>query len=438
MIPLPPRLYYPRCKVLLSCLLEGNPVPATFSAIPISVEVERNSARKADTARIELDYRDFPIDPRGISSIHVSIHMENSRTANAPMAPTPLNKRFIGLVDEPRTTLSEATNTVRMECRDYTGIWLDYRWPTQLKVGAISGPSLPTPQGTTLQLAVEYMRGIVTPLTKPAIFTDPTAKDVDIWLRTGKEAFASDEDENAWDVLSALCDLFGLVPVWNLDQLEIRSPTEPKATQAFMVYGRNVERLEFRRNLKRNKGKQVKIVGWNPFLGVATEAVWPTEALIAADGQHTKLSEGGKPKTRIEQVQYNVEGPYTYPDLLLIAKSVHAELSQNELQGTLETRDMTDMAETGLLGLQNGDVLFVDLGPEDHAAISAMSPAEAIAHLSNPTRANSIDPTVAAALVQSWQTAQRSSQFYVLEAAHRWDRGDGYRLQVKFRDFILG
>jgi hypothetical protein len=439
----PPAIYYPRCVVVLSCLFDdqvGGPgTPATFPAIPLSVEVNRNSARKADTCRLELDYRDFPLDPRIVQDIIVEVHMEDVRDGTAPLVPLRTNLRFIGRVDVPSTELGSNSQTVSMEARDYTGIWLDFRWPQTESVEGVDFPTLPTPPGITLQAVVELMKARVTPVLGPVVFTDPKAAASDVYLRTGRTTFISEDDDTAWDVLSALCDLWGLVPVFELDVLTIRTPTEPSTRSALLIYGQNVESLKFSRNLKQNKRKQVLIKCWNPVLGVAIDAEWPLPThpdynLVS------RLSEAKVPVQTVQRVQYHIEGNYTDIDLSQIAQRVYTELSQNQVEGELETREMRDLIfGDSLLGLANGDLLICKLGTEDLASIASMSAAQAIAFLADFAKPGRMNPAAALALVDAWTAAQALSiKFYITETTHRWDRDEGYQLTVRFRDFVLG
>jgi hypothetical protein len=435
-----PRLYYPRAEVALTCLFDTDPPtpPMDIIAIPRSVSVQRNSARKADTCTVEIDYRDFPLDPRAIKDIVLTVFMGNVANAQQPLnRDDPASRVFIGLVDEPSTTLDGTDQVVRLEARDYTGIYLDRKWSSGIAGPGGSGvsPSIPTPPGLTLRTVVDLIRMQVTPLLEPAIFDDPAAEALDVNRRTGRELFTSEDDDSAWDVLSALLDLFGLVPVFVLDRLHIRSPTWPGTQLAFMVYGRNVEQLKFSRSLKQKRSKQVKVVAWNPLLGAVLEAVYPPTGAAEV----TRLDEQGVPSTTIQQVQYNVEGPYDPATLLQLAQSVYAEMSSEQLMGEIETSEMSDLLDGGLLTLANGDQLVCQIGTEDIASVASMSEAEAVAFLSDPTRPNAIAPEVAAVLMKAWSSAQSGSvTFYVLEVEHSWDREDGYRCSIKFRDYILG
>lgn len=455
--------FFPRCTVLVEVLLDdqkqspvtGAPITpgviASWTAIPRSVEINRNSARQADTCSITLDYRDFPLDPRIVKDMFVSVCMDDTRSADvdlvpfeipsAPGLPPITNFRFKGRVDEPKATLGESEQTVTLECRDYTGIWLDFRWPKAIKIpGGPDVPSIPTPPGTLLGDIVEMMRLKITPTLAPAFYPDAAVAFSDVFLQTGAATFVAEKDDNAWDVLSALCDLFGVVPVFDLDQLTIRTATFPGSQHVIMEYGSNVSRLEFSRNLKAVKSKQVKIVAWNAELGQSVFAEWPTTADILSGA--TRLGPGGTPnKPAIEQVVYHLAGPYTPPTLLLLAQNVYAELSQSQLKGSIETCEMVDMLGGSLTGLANSDQITVRIGTSDMASIANMSSTEAVAFLSNPQRVNHLPPVVALALVSAWTQAQSLSvTFAILECVHRWNRDSApyYTLTVNFRDFVLG
>ena len=72
--------FYPRCRVIFRVLFEtfdggtGDEVQA-YDAIPVRCEVERNTFREADVVTMDLDYKDFPFDPRTVRSILVAVHM---------------------------------------------------------------------------------------------------------------------------------------------------------------------------------------------------------------------------------------------------------------------------------------------------------------------------------------------------------------------------
>lgn len=446
-----PKVYWPRCTVHIDALFDQTlgqpPIPFEYFATPKSVTIERNAARKADTCTVELDYNDFPFDPRLLQDVAVKVYIDALPLPDAPLIPIDVgptaNLRFVGIVDEPKTRMGADGAVVSFACRDYTGLYLDYKWPYYTGPSAAAAvPTLPTPPGTLLVALVERIRAQVTPLNASAVFLDPTTAFLDVSLRTGKAQFATEDEDSAWDVLTKLCDLFGLTPVWNLDQLEIRTANFPRPGGALMVFGANLDTLEFSRNLRKQKVAQVKVVAWNPSLGQAFEGIFPPDPVAIAGGVHKlKPTKTGKSTAtpQIKQVQYNVEGSYTPADVLKLAEIIHGELAQQTVMGEIETHDMTDLLDGSILGLQNGDQLICKLGPTEFGDIRSMSTAELVAHLTDPSKPDAMSFPAAEALASAWTaTQERSVTFYITDVTHKWSREGGYQFSAKFRDFVLG
>lgn len=445
---LPSRLYHPRALVVLTVILDDQVVvspgaPITFQAVPRSVDIKRNSARKCDEATIELDYGDFPLDPRTLRAVHVAVHIEDALDVSLPMFASRLNLRFVGNVDEPEMMLGPDRETVRLTCRDYTAIYLGRDWrhvalPLPVPGRALPAKVIATPPGVNLYAIVEAIRAMVTPDTLPTGIFDEAPTIAIPYLATGRQTWApAEKDANAWDVLCGLCDLHGLVPSWDLDVLSIRSASAAGFGTAFMIYGQNVSKLTFKRALQSTpERKPVEVIAWNPALGQSfTSGPQPPTALAPP-----LTTETGVPKpsaTRV--VQYHVEGAYTVPDLISLALGIYQESARGKLAGELETADMSDALLIPLLGLKNGDRISIRLAPDIASNIAGMSAAEAFAFLANPMRGAAMNPAAAAALVQAWTVANTLSvTFYVTEAHHKWDRDGGYRLTIRFSDFVLG
>lgn len=419
-----PKIYYPRALVTLVAVLNnGTPVP--IAAIPRSVEWTRNSARKADTASVTLDYRDFPLDPRIMQAVQVQIHVGTLQHPDLPFAPTLENRRFVGLADTNAVAIGD-DNTVTLECRDYTGPFLDRPWP---------GTRIPA--STPLQEAVEMVRVMVVPETLPCVFEDPKAQSKTLDSVLGKKFYEPPENATCWDVLVDMCALFGLVPVWDLDLLRVRTAARAGLGNAMFILGQNIARLSMSRDFKGATKKPVIVKCWDPVRGVALQGRWPTEV---------KTKPSKKPNTRgavtVKQeapVQYNVTGLYTPDELIMLARRIYDEAAEREIQGELETRDMRDPFLSDILSLANGDTLLLAVDPGYSAGIDGMTEAEAVAFLADPRRQNSLTEHAAAAVVAAYKQAQHlDTTFYVAEAQHRWEREEGYSMVAKFINFVFG
>lgn len=419
-----PKVYHPRALVTLVAVL-NNGVGAPIAAIPRTVEWTRNSARKADTCSVMLDYRDFPLDPRILQAVHVQAHVDTLIHPDLPFVPTLLNKRFVGLADSNAVGIGE-DNTVTLECRDFTGLFLDRPWP-----------GTPIPATITLQAAVEMVRVMVAPKTLPTVF-EPAAADAaatPLTVVLGKNFYEPPEDATCWDVLTDICALFGLVPVWDLDVLHVRTAARSGLGNAMFILGQNVARLSLSRDFKGASKKPVVVKCWDPVKGIALEGRWPV--VVEPSVEPDTLGVPG-PKQEAP-VQYNVTGLYTPDDLILLARRIYDEAAEREIRGEIETRDMRDPFMSDILALSNGDTLILNVDPGYAAGIDGMTEAEAIAYLANPYRQNSLSESVAGAVVAAYKQAQRlDTTFYVAEAHHRWDRESGYSMTARFINFVFG
>lgn len=419
--------YYPRAKVVLQVLLDdltdgsGGDV-AAYEVIPRSVDIERNSVREADTATVEIDYRDLPLDPRMVRSLLVAVFLGD---AGAPDRALDLNsdafRAFIGFVDEPATTLEGGGDTVKLTARDYTSLFLDQPW---------SGASV----DLRASLAAIVKRIVaLTPGTddlKVAMATG--VDDANLATVTGRTSWTPrNAKDDTWSVLSDLCGLLGLIPLVQGDELQIIEPARVADASAVMCYGENVERLTYSRRLNEVKSYQVLVRAWDEQARTAREALYPTTAKVL----RRKVTKTGKvTETQAPILPFYVSGSYTEAQLQDIARRAWEDVVRSQIEGELTTRELYDLDGGALWTLGNGDLLQITLGRSAPTLLAGQSEAEAIAALTAPRQG--LAPEVARLLVQSAKQADALvSTFYVLSAKHSWSREDGYQLTLRFTTY---
>lgn len=419
--------YYPRCSVLVDAYLHGGLSPLTFVATPTDISIDRNGPRKADTADITLPYRDFPLDPRLISAAHVHIFLADVGAAGGNVELLGSNLRFQGLVDVPESTLSSDDSSTKFTCRDYTAIYLDLPWRSVADAAGAEGKALAIPPTATLAQFVESVRAKVSPNgdRPPTVFDDPTLGAVSLAQRAAVSNLAMQDGDTAWDVLTVVCEWYALVPSWDIDPvagpvLRIRGAYSPTDVRATLQYGRDVESLQFRRNLRAPERKAVRLSAWNPRSGTVITAFWPREGAVRGDTP--ALGEGGSPTVLgIRRVQYNVEGDYSPRDLIEMARRIYEDQAQGRIVGTIATPHMRDIDSTDLLRLANGARVICSID----AAIDTVPPA-------------TLPPEVRAALdAARSDVSALTVEFFVKSARHSWDVTEGYRVEVEFTDFLL-
>lgn len=418
--------YFPRARVLLSVLLEEldggeGEQTHTFEVHPSSVEVVNDHYRSADQVKLEVDYRDFPLDPRSFRSILVTVHMGDAGGASQQLPLTRDTLRFVGFIDEPETELSADGERVRMDGRDYTALLLDYRWPgTAIEINRRLDDVV-----IDLVHAVPGAEGIEIEFAQ-------SSDGVNLSELMGRTLYAPHDGDDAWTVLVDLCGRAGLLPVFRQDVLYIENARQFQARSTRFVYGKNIARLAFRRRFNEVRSSQISIRCWDESAREVREARYPASPVI----KRKRISTQGKVSVDTEPLAtFQVSGAYSQSDLEDIAQSIYEERARDQFQGELETKELVDLDGEDLAALANGDTLSVRLGREDLASISSMSTSEAVTWLSDGPAG--MRREVAEALVDSWRRAEaQSSSFYVKRATHHWDREQGYKLSVQFINYV--
>lgn len=447
-------IYYPRALVVVEALFKADVETRVFVVTPYNVEWRRNNPRAADTATITLPYRDFPLDPRILSAVHVLVYAADAGGSEVVLEMSPQNLRFQGFVDVPETTLSDDEAEVKFECRDYTALYLDRSWRrvADEEIGKSKKSRILLPKNTTLKAFVEDVVKRIRPEGATAFEEPPIVFDSDVVAaqrvdkRAGKNRLAMRDSDTAWDVLTMVCEWFGQIPSWDLDPevgpvLRIRPASSFSQVVAKLTFGENVERISFRRDLMAPERKAIRLIAWNPRLGEVVEGLWPE--LGQASGENSMTLDENAVKTSVttrsnlKRVQYVVEGDYTEADLTDMAELLYEEQAQGRIMGTVDTPHMMDLEDINLLDLSNGDRLICRLGPEVDAGLGTRPEDQAFV-LSDPGRSNALPFDVALALTTAHaEIADLEIEFFVLEARHTWDHLEGYAITVDFTDFLL-
>lgn len=435
-----PRTYYPRCGVIFDLLLEDFGSGATgavhtLEVVPREVAITRNDHRTADTCRIEVDFKDFPFDPRTIRSARVRVLLGDLAQPDRELAADEDKVRaFIGFVDVPETRLSDAGESVTIECRDFTSVFLDHRWTESID---LTGP---------LTAVIERFVGSVPGCDGLLVgYSDGTSTLV-LADALGKTRWAPQANDDAWTVLVDLLGRVGLIPVFEGDLLLILTARDFGvdrrtflATNAFsapraaFLYGSNLTRLEFRRNLNLGRTHQVKVVAWDEATRTSREVLYPTEPTVTK----RRVTTSGKVTNTTAPIRpFYVSGAYTEAGLRELAERIYTESARLEVEGTLETREMVDLEHGQALPLLgNGARVTVALGTSLLSNIAGLSEGEATRLLV----ANGVQTSVASALVAAFKRANRLAvEFYARRVVHHWHRDDGYRLELDFINYVGG
>jgi len=471
--------YYPQAAMFLRLRLEDFGDKASgiadkqfdIACLARRVSVSMNDYTKADTFEAEIDFKNFPFDPRCIRACGVTIAMEdagriyNDDNSLNPLKATVENTVFMGFADEESITFDDSNRTVRLEGRDFTAVLIDRKYLDGLL--AVDQPldhvikKLLSELDETKNLIVDVR--VPGPLPILANFwSDKSAL-------SGKKNVK--KDQTYWDVIQSIVAEAGLIAYIELDRLVITKPRvlyDRNQAKRF-VYGRNLKNLEFKRKIGRKKGFNIAVrclnvekkevlealipkeatAEWSKETGIAnTEVIIPkvTPAAPATAGASLK---GSNPSISDQQAEAQGEpAPYiafrvnnvaNKKQLIEIGQTIYEELGRQQIEGSFETEEMKirfkkldGSQETfNIMKLRIGTPVIVEIEGDDIAAIRNLKNQAGIERYLVGKKYN---PRVARSLSQS--IGKSNTPFYTKSITFTMDAEDGFDCKIEFLNFI--
>jgi len=408
---------------------DRQPQPAAFvgaspderfvraGVLPMSVSIDRNGFRTADTATIDISWKDAPFDPRLVRACAVEIVVgvvsaENfakgvtvfARNADGqllsvveqnigPNGDLAANStRFVGWVDTWNVKYSDSGDIVSLECRDLTSSYID----TPL-VGAID-LNLPLDEGITqFCKCFPGLRGMAIrfgDVNDPDPGTPPVPADAVPRQRKARrgrvtrQARTGDHKMNVWDHITDVCVASGFVPIIRDYELRIcrartlYTNTTPRPRG--MLYGRNISSLEFTRKLGGVKVPTIEVRSYDAGIARTRWARWPVgvgqpTAGIFGISDPPKLPQranevtpsGANPSERI--TTYVIKGINDPAKLTSVARDLYEQIGRQELEGNFETSSVsswdlgrdTENNVADLLSMVSGDPVEIRIASKD-------------------------------------------------------------------------
>lgn len=456
-------VYFPQCTAILRVRWENvKPNNNSFeevSDLPIlckSVRVSINDYTQADTFDIEVDYKNFPFDPRCIRAVAVTIAMEDAKrvfsgdnslkyivpriSGNNP------NVVFIGFADEERITFNDSTRTVRLEGRDYTALLIDKKY----NKGAIS-----------LEDTVDkVIAGILADAkeTEAIKLNNQVQGDLPIlssyWgekdLLSGKRGVK--KDETYWDVIQDIVRRAGLIAYIELDKLVLAKPRNiyDKTKAKKFVYGKNLLSLEFSRKIGRRRGFNIVVRSLNLNSKEVLEAKIPAEAtqewsdatgISNTEVKLKTLKADGTAEVKEKEdvapyMSFLVADVSSKDHLIEIGQQLYEEIGRQEIEGNMETAEMATAdglnKEFNILQARNGTPLQIFLEQGDMKVLAD----------SNKNRANVAQYLISrgwpskVATIFSQKYNEFSNIFYTKSVEFTLNNESGFRAKFDFVNFI--
>lgn len=471
-------LFYPQSAVILDLLWEdwgkanktlGKNYPLIL--MPKQLEVNINNYKEADTAKIVLDYANFPFEPRSIRNIRVTCSMADmGRLFDAQGRPDFLSPNdittlsetarenfmkkldeatvFVGYADQTEIQFNDDNREVTLECRDQTSLLIDRKFPRKLldlnkDLHTLIRQILDSSEETE-PLKIEWRPDTLQASTPIIASVSPDINDAKKSIKRG---------ESSWDVINDLCTRVALIPFIELDKLVITQPRLlfADSTRNLLSWGENLTGLNFKRRLGRDKGINVEVRSLNLKTKQVIKVKYPEDRLdshgLPGKAQTIKKISDGEVKE--EPAPYHV---FFVPNivntnvLLDRAEDIWNEMARQELEGSLTTKNMTLCSRKTIGGTTHTDfsTLHIRMGTPLDIQIEATDLAElgtlkgkGVGAMREYLTEKCYAPQVADALAKSFQLMREiNTPFYTKNVRLSMNHSQGFSADIDFINFI--
>lgn len=395
-----------------------------FTAIPKSVTWSQNGLRKAATLQVALKFIDLPFDPRMCRSVAVELllgcvdyetaALEASgdwqgqdapvipRTYTGPYGEPRTNLRFQGFVDSWENEWDDGEPTVTLECTDNTQLLIDQEHSPRV----VLNMNQPIDQAIAGYLANYVQFAGMSVEYRPSGDSPPVLNNVlagtayrpnlgPTLSRSGAATGAS--KASTWDYLTEVCGsvahsirVDGTVIVIQRVRSIMAKSTSPRPDDPFtprtvdgrsypsrtLIYGSNLKKLKFSRNLRRHAPQNVECRSYSQSQKKVLVARFPqvSPSVSSQETQMRALPGNTQPDQKWTVIQ--VSGIESQTVLNQIAQEYYESVGRQELKVDAETENMASFGggntDPDILDMKFGDQfqLFVDRGAPARSSVN--------------------------------------------------------------------
>ena len=475
------QIYYPKAVVSCRPVLHdyGFQIsqPKPFIVQPISCNVRKNSYSEADIFQVQMRFEDFPFDPRLIRSMLVSVSIFDLKKlkdqSNFDLNQVREKAIILGFVDTQSIELDASGRTISFEGRDYTSIFIETKFDNANLADAEGKRRRKIALSRPLKAIIEdLMKNVpgsggitIEDRTNGAVTNAEAATGGGYDLVTGKKSTDGQflyvqKNETYWDVIQSLCEEIGVICYIELDKLVLTNPRILYHGESFsskqavpFIYGRNISRLSFHKNLARKKRFNLVLRSWNLKTNVPVEVSIPRDA-TEAWARETNIERAVQKIQTLDangaQVTKDAPGflfPYqnkTREQLITLGEKIFEELVRQQLEGQFETREMevndSQGVEFDLTQLKTGTPILLEIIQEDIQYITrktedgqSVSDGKRIAYLIRRGYSKQTAQILVDAVAK---TSGKIRPVFYLKGGEFMMASDGFTLRVDFINYI--
>lgn len=403
-----------------------------WSVVPRRAQLERNDIHTADKLTLDVDFRQYPFDPRMIRAASVAYYAWDAM-GPPPVGPVRETLRFLGVVDEPQLVMGEDSHAT-LECRDYTAILLAKKAVPEMRV------ELGRHLDDILRDLLATLPGEEAALLTPTLYADGADWPVvSAGGRRNARLFVEPKD-TLWAVIRRIVQQVGLVCWIDLDRLVVSTPRNvTQGTRpARFGFGRNLTDLRLRKNAQ-NLTKPVALTQFDTRTGVRSQAIYPPGAGTRRRGRqraHAAITGAGRGQATGEDAtpeEFNITDSLSAEDLALAAERIFRDRARVEVEGSFTTHEM-HLPGKDLLDLRTTDAIEAVVEEQARVIVARSGADRALSALA--LRDLGYPPAVADALVRGWEALDRIRVPFVVRKATLQIDDSGFQADVDFQNAL--
>ena len=404
------KVYYPKAIAHLEVLLYDSEQTFTVTLQPIRVHINKKTYTMADDFSMTVRFEDLPFDPRLAKNILVNISVVDVKSLDSIKtdALSPEHIMFRGFADVHQINLETTERTVSFEGRDFTALFIDSPFDNANLPGTEGKRTKEIQLNRPVYNIIQDLMSNLPAVRRMKIRDETNGKALKNFsasvpnydLVQGKKTTSGqyahiNPNRNYWDAIVSICESAGMIVYVDLDELVLTTPrilyqgptTNSKRTLQF-VYGNNLSKLDFHRELGKKKKFNIVI---RTFDVITEKSIVIT---IPRDATASWAREMDIPKKIIKVQELDTNGqriekdaPFitiyepdlkTREQLIERGQTIFEEYVRQEIEGSCETYNMAVKDDRGvefdLTQIKTGTPIKIEMLIDDVQNLLRFSP----------------------------------------------------------------
>jgi hypothetical protein len=439
------RIFYPECQVVLKAIFENfgeTKRPIVFNAKPLSVSIQRNSYKQADSFSIEIDAKDLPVVPAMIRSMGIEVYLYNKESlkqkatfaAGAGKAGSTLQTEsltlkpaIVGIVDDVEVTFGSDGRSLRIDGQDYTTLFIEHQLKERKNL-----------TGLRLDKALEKLIrevDITGAMSLTVEFSGSLPKVGSSVTKTNKKGKPVEPGTPYWDYMYQLAVEHGFILFVRDLEVVLAAPNDifdktdvTPSRQFQLTWGKNISQLSLKRHMGKEAVPQIRVVSYDDRTRKTVVADYPTKAIKKASSTGTE---------RNERQVIAVRGITNGDTLKRYARTVFELLGKTEQEVSISTKELLDEKDANLIYAKAGDSVKLVFNSYNNDEFRGVYEAAFAAYLQQDP-VNPLSPEKAAEIARSSKISDTFQvPFYVKEAQIEWSHTDGFNLTLEMMNIVV-